>query len=134
MKEEKTKFTFKKEEKLKKRKVIDLLFKKGKSFPQYPLRWVYLKVPPEEEQKMPVQMGFSVSKKRFKKAVNRNRIKRLLREAWRLNKHKLYKQMAESGSYSVMIIYTSKEEMKFEDLEKKMKKSIKRFIKQEIDQ
>ncbi len=131
--EKKIKFTFKKEEKLKKKKEIDRLFKKGKSFHVYPLRWIYLKNDDDDDDddeiKFPVRMGVSVSKKKFKRATQRNRIKRLMREAWRLNKHKMYKKLDDSSSYSIMLIYTGKEEMPFHKLEEKMKDSIRRFLK-----
>ncbi len=126
MEKKKIKYSFKKEEKLKKKKVIETLFKKGKSFHQFPFRWVYLKT--KEDQKFPIQMGVSVSKRKFKLAVDRNRIKRLMRETWRLNKHIVYQELEEGTSFVVMLIYTSQEEMDFEDLNKKMKKSIRRFL------
>ncbi len=128
MEEKKIRYTFCKEEKLKKKKRIAFLFEKGKSFHQFPIRWVYLAATEKDVSDFPIQVGFSVSKKKFKSAVKRNRIKRLMREAWRLNKHHLYKNIPENTSYFVMLIYTSKEEMSFDELEKKMKKSMKRFL------
>ncbi|TDL99824.1 MAG: ribonuclease P protein component [Flavobacteriaceae bacterium] len=74
-----------KEKKLKKRKDIELLFQKGIGKNFFPLRAIYL---PQQEPKNGVKVLFSVPKKRFKKAVDRNKIKRLLREAYRLNQPK----------------------------------------------
>jgi ribonuclease P protein component len=93
-------------EKLKSKKLIERLFSEGQSIGQYPLRMVYL------ESKLPVdsllQAGVSVSKRNFKKAVSRNRIKRLLREAYRHNKSLLFNNLP--TAYAFMILYIGKEE------------------------
>ena len=78
-------FTYSKDEKLKKRKLIKELFDNGKAATVFPLRVIYLKK--DHNGNFPVQTGVSVSKRNFKRAVDRNRIKRLMREAYRLNKH-----------------------------------------------
>jgi ribonuclease P protein component len=77
-------YTFKKEERLCNKKLIDELFHNGSSFLCYPFKasWVFIDGP----QQFPVQILFSVSKRRFKRAVDRNLIKRRMREAYRLNK------------------------------------------------
>ena len=77
-------YTYPKSQKLKSKKTIDLLFTKGKSVSKFPLRLVYME---EENQEESIKMGVSVSKKYFKKAVDRNYFKRVLRECYRLNKH-----------------------------------------------
>ena len=82
-------FTFKRAERLKSRKVIEQLFKQGQSFAQYPLRIVWVEMA-EPRSEFPAQFALSVSRKKFKRAVDRNRIRRLVREAYRLNKHVLY--------------------------------------------
>lgn len=77
------------QEKLKQKREIDLLFEKGKWLSQGNLRIIYLdleKKPQEDFSLTNQKFGVSVSKKYFKKAVDRNRIKRLLREVYRLNK------------------------------------------------
>jgi ribonuclease P protein component len=79
-------FGFRKKERLKSRKAIDALFTGGKSLSQFPLRCMYAIFPAGAAAASPVQAGVSVSKKHFKKAVHRNRIKRLVREAYRLQK------------------------------------------------
>jgi ribonuclease P protein component len=76
-------FGFGRAEKLKSRKSIEELFAQGRSFPAYPLRVVYRFLPAEQGS---IQAGVSVSKRYFKKAVDRNRLKRLMREAYRLQK------------------------------------------------
>lgn len=80
------KYTFPKEEKLCSTKSIDRLFSSGESFIAYPLRVVYLIENEQEEEKQSASILVSVSKKKFKRAVKRNRVKRLIREAYRLNK------------------------------------------------
>ena len=80
--------TFPKKEHLYGEKVIENLHTTGSSFLVYPLRVVYLNVSQPDEQ-IPVRVMIGVSKKKFKKAVDRNRAKRLMREAYRLNKSSL---------------------------------------------
>jgi ribonuclease P protein component len=90
--------TFKRHEKLKSRKLTEALFKTGKSFNVFPFRIVYLisekgfNVPAGKafQPGYPVQFGTGAGTRHFKKAVDRNRIKRLIREAWRLQKQSLY--------------------------------------------
>jgi ribonuclease P protein component len=127
-----TQFTFKKTERLKSRKTIGRLFAGGQSFGMYPLRLVFLK---EEEPKSeaPVQFGVSVPKRSFKSAVARNRIKRKVREAWRLNKHRLYQRLEGAPEqYAFMVIYVAKEDLPFEVIEKAMQAMMRRFIKKNV--
>jgi len=91
--------TFKKEEKLKSKKLIEQLFIEGKKLKSFPLLLVYLQVPHTSDYK--IQAGFSVPKRRFKRAVDRNRIKRLVRESYRLQKNRLQE------------LYTDKEKEKY---------------------
>lgn len=82
-------FSFKKSERLCSKRLIDDLFDgKGKSMSAFPIRVVY-KVIPKEEQIAPASILISVSKRRFKRAVKRNRVKRQIREAYRKNKYLL---------------------------------------------
>ncbi len=83
-------FSFKKEERLCSKKIIDKLFSEGESFLVFPLKFVFLKT--SLPSKFPVQTGFSVGKRTFKKAVQRNLIKRKMRETYRLNKHNFYRE------------------------------------------
>ena len=75
--------TLGKQERIKGAKRIDVIFSSGDSFISYPLRIVYVK---RIKENVDLSMLVSVSKKRFKRAVKRNRVKRLVRESFRLNK------------------------------------------------
>lgn len=77
-----------KSERLNSRTAIELLFSgNAKSFSAFPLRVVF--IPVEEKEDTPASILISVPKKRFKRAVKRNRVKRQIREAYRKNKHEL---------------------------------------------
>lgn len=113
------KLTYNKDEKLKSKKAIEALFLKGKSVSAYPLRLVYLKN--DDINKI----GVSVSKKNFKRAVDRIRIKRLLREAYRLNKTLLIDNNI--TGYSFMILYNSKDMPDFELINTKIRAVFTKF-------
>lgn len=100
-------------------KRINRLFTEGQAFITYPLRVVYLVLP--EEDNFPAKVMVSVPKKRFKRAVKRNRLKRLIREAYRLNKHDLNETLKEKKhQLHVSFQYISDEELKFDYVEKRM--------------
>ncbi|MDP4269855.1 MAG: ribonuclease P protein component [Bacteroidota bacterium] len=110
-------FTLPKAERISRKLVIDKLFTKGTSFVVYPIRVVY--VTSTEEQEAQAAMMISVSKKKFKRAVKRNYIKRRIKEAYRLNKHLL--QVPESvGNISIAFIYLSGGLKSFDSLNQKM--------------
>jgi ribonuclease P protein component len=107
-------FTYSKSEKLKSRKTIDLLFSNGKSVSKFPLRLVYA---PTEGAKEKVSFGVSVSKKYFKNASDRNYLKRVLRECYRLNKHLLHENI--DKPYAFMFFYQTKELLTYQEIEEK---------------
>lgn len=119
-------FTYPKHEKLKSRTLIDGLFAEGKSVAKYPLRLVYVPVPDAAEK---IQMGVSVSKKYFKKATQRNYYKRVLRETYRHNKHILTDKMGRP--YAFMFFYQTKDELSFEEINRKTVQLFEKFIAQE---
>ncbi len=96
-------YTFKKEERLCNKKLIDQLYHNGSSFLCYPFKvsWLITTAP----QLSPAQVLFSVSKKRYKKAVDRNLIKRRMREAYRLHKEQhIYSMLCDSEKRIVFSI------------------------------
>ncbi|MCB9295260.1 MAG: ribonuclease P protein component [Lewinellaceae bacterium] len=120
-------YTFQRGERLKSRKVIGALFKEGKSFGQYPLRVVYLLLK-EPRSSFPAQFTVSVPKKKFPGAVQRNRIRRQVREAWRLNKHRLYRALKEEqGQYAILVIYVAKEALPYAEIERAMRQAVGRL-------
>lgn len=118
------KFTFNKKEKLKSQKLIELLFAEGQSVTAYPLRLVYMNAAFDDDVLM--KAGVSVSKRQFKKAVDRNRIKRLLREVYRLNKGIYFNNM--TTSYAFMILYIGKEKPTLPEIETKMNQLFEKFL------
>jgi ribonuclease P protein component len=119
------KFTFNKKEKLKSKKLVDTLFSKGQSVSVFPLRLVYASVHFDDAALF--KTGVSVSKKHFKRAVDRNRIKRLLREAFRLNKAHCFHNI--STPHAFMILYIGKEIPTLKQLEHKMTLLFDKFSK-----
>jgi ribonuclease P protein component len=98
-------FRFPKKEKLKSKKLIEQLFAEGIGVTNYPIRLVYLKTKYNDGSKCKV--GVTASKRNFKSAVQRNRIKRLLRESYRLNKHLIFNNI--EGDFAFMFLYLGKE-------------------------
>lgn len=111
-------FSFPKSERLYKKKDIQELFDKGSSFYLYPFR-VFQRQSTQDTN----QVLFSVSKKNFKKAVDRNLIKRRMREAYRLNKAAL----PETSKLQMAYIYTAKDILEFDQIRDKMVSSFKRL-------
>jgi len=115
------KYTFKKEERLCSKRRIESLFHNGSSFIVYPFRAVYQVEPSLPLGSPSVAILISVSKKRFKKAVSRNRIKRLLREAYRLEKSALGSFLGQHSLHlSLAIQYVGTEELPLVILREKM--------------
>ena len=116
-------FTFKKAERINSQLVIDKLFGGGNTaMSVFPLRAIYM-TEPLQDAPSPVRILVSVPKKRFKHAVDRNRMKRQVREAYRLNKHELCQLAAERGLLvSVAFICITDELVESAKVEKSMKK------------
>ncbi len=118
------KFTYPKVEKLKSKTTIDSLFSIGKSVSKYPLRLVYVPIELEKDEK--IKFGVSVSKKYFKKAVDRNYFKRVLRETYRLNKHLLIDNL--NQPYALMFFYQTKERLTYQEIETKTIQLFEKFV------
>ncbi|GIQ58825.1 ribonuclease P protein component [Flavobacterium collinsii] len=119
-------FTYPKNERLKSKTTIGLLFSEGKSVSKYPLRLVYR--PAEENSEEKIKIGVSVSKKYFKKAVDRNYFKRVLRETYRLNKHLLLDNIQEP--YSLMFFYQTKDRLSYAEINTKTIQLFEKFLQQ----
>jgi len=140
--------TFTRQERLKSRKAIGRLFSGGHAYVAYPLRVVWLEIAPgpapdgrgETRPKAALsgaplpsgegpghaQIAVSVSKRAFKTAVQRNRVKRRIREAYRLRKHELFEKLA-GRSIVFMVMYIAKEELPFAEISAGMQKMIRKF-------
>lgn len=108
-------------------KSIERLHTQGKAFIAYPFRVVFLLVEDESET-VPVRTMVSISKKKLKKAVDRNRVKRLMREAYRLNKSELI-EFAETNKLKVHLAfqYIANEIMSFAEINPKMQKALEKL-------
>ena len=118
------KFTLGKQERLKSKKLIENLYKNGSSIKVFPFRMMFLQV--EHTSNFPVQVGVSVAKRNFKKAPDRNRLKRLMRETYRLQKAIVYENV--DKPYIFMISYIGREEKPYQELYSKMNGLLNLFI------
>ncbi len=119
-------YSFSKKERLSNKKSIALLFEKGNSFwlHSFSVVWCYSDRPIP----FPAQMAVSVTKKSFKRAVDRNKIKRLVREAWRLNKNNLYDLLKEKEKQIIiMLVFTGKKIPDFYDVNNHIKNVISKI-------
>lgn len=115
---------FTKTERLCSKVLIEKLFKTGRSFHCPPFKIVWLQV---SESVAPAQLVISVPKRLFKKAVDRNRIKRMTREAYRNYKQQLYNAIDEKNVH-LMITYTAKTIVDYKETEEKIKSGLQRLI------
>ncbi len=141
--EQQQRYTLGKADRLKSAKLIEQLFKEGKTFSLFPFRVLYLYMEAPASSRLQstsrqteagasayLQTAFSVSKKYFKKAADRNRIKRLMREAWRLQKNSLSARTNEHNrNLRVFLIYTGNELPAYDLVFEKMTAVIKRLVK-----
>lgn len=116
--------TFTKQERLKSSKTISNIFAEGASFYCFPFRFAWIEV--NDEVPHPVQVAFSVPKRKFKSAVKRNLIRRRIKEAYRKNKCMLYDNLTKN--VALVIIYTHKEEPDYTLVETKIKEAFVRFL------
>jgi len=115
---------FGKSERLKSKKLFQSVFDNGKALTAYPLKVFYL---PVSDADIPsTQVGVLVGKKKFKRAVSRNRIKRIIREAYRLNKHLIFNNI--EGKYAFLFLYIGDNLPTSETVEKAMVSFINKLI------
>ena len=125
IKESTPEYLFPKEEKLCREKSIDRLFSKGESFIAYPLRVVYLIENESDKGQSAASVLVSVSKKKFKRAVKRNRVKRMIREAYRLNKSNYYSLLQQHCQHvDIAFLYLKDELPNCSEIEKAMLKAM----------
>jgi ribonuclease P protein component len=118
--------TFKKKERLTNKITFDNLFTKGKRFSTPPFRLVWIVT--TSTLSTPVQLGISVPKKNFNKAVDRNKIKRRIRESYRKHKGALYAVLHKKNTIALMIIYIAKEAQSYKEIESKMIVSLQKLV------
>lgn len=124
--------TFRNEERLKSSKIIKMLFGHGNSFFVHPFKVNWL--PGEGTAKSPARVLIGVSRKNFRKAAQRNQVKRLCREAYRKNKYFLYEYLNDREvNCNFSLIYIGKTKEKYTNIEEKIIEVIKRLI-SEIEQ
>jgi len=126
---EKRRFTLRKTERLTDKREIAALFSSGNSLTQFPFRLVYNETQKEKEQ--PVKITFAVPKRNFKHAVDRNLLKRRMREAFRLNKYTLYDALKENDKHlNIILIYIGKQKFRYRKIEKSITKLLCELPKQ----
>jgi ribonuclease P protein component len=120
--------SFSKDEKLKSRKAISSLFDVGMSSFSYPLKVFYTvnQVEHDSKKQLP-KIGVSVSKRKFKNAVDRNLLKRRIKEAYRLNKYILIDTQL-NLNFEILFVYISDQEEEYLSIEKGMKKILKSIV------
>lgn len=116
--------SFDRKQRLKDKILIGKLFSQGSSVSKFPLRLVYLKT--EHASDTRIKVAVSVSKRSFKRAVDRNRIKRLMREVYRLNKSLFYRE-TERDQYAFVFLYTGRSLPSYEELQETFIKLSEKF-------
>ncbi|MBP6334598.1 MAG: ribonuclease P protein component [Bacteroidia bacterium] len=118
--------TFKKSERLSSRIVFELLMKKGHQLQETPFRLIWLKT--KLNTAFPAQAAFAVPKKKFKSAVHRNRIKRMMREVYRKNKSGFYPLLVDKEKQAALLfVYSGQTIPEFSEVEQKLIQILKRF-------
>lgn len=114
-------------ERLKSKKAFEALFAEGKSIASFPLRLRYARV--HLTGKKSPKVAVSAPKRKFRGAVKRNRVKRLVREAYRLNKHLVFNKV--EGDFALLFLYLGDKAPTFLEVERAMQRLLKEFLKKE---
>lgn len=123
-------FSFPKKERLKSKKLIEQVFEEGKSIKRFPLKLIYLKTPLPED--VPCQVAMAVPKKKVRQAVKRNRIKRLMRESYRLQKGDTFNKTV--GNFALLFLYLGKESPEYREIDSAMTVLLDKFLKETQDE
>ena len=110
------------------KKLIEQLFDDSNSLNSFPFSSKFILI--DKKDGPPFQVAFSVPKKKFKSAVDRNKIKRLMRESLRLNKLIIEEKIPTDKQLALFLIYTPREEFSFEILNSKMVKLLNKITTQ----
>lgn len=116
---------FPKSERLTRRGLFSQIITTGDSVKAYPIKFVFLEVDATPSDAK-YQIAFAVSKRRFKKAVDRNRMKRVMRESWRIHKDEFIRIFGEK-KYVILAIYMSDEKVDRNQLDRCMQKAIAKW-------
>jgi len=119
--------SFPKKEKLTNKRLFEALFSEGKNLREFPIKLIYL--PTHFDDGTRVKVAVVAPKKKFKTAVERNRIKRLLRESYRLNKPLIFNNI--EGNYAFIFLYLGKKAPSFDVVDLAIKKLLEAFLKKE---
>lgn len=123
--------TFEKEERLRSKKIIERLFSEGNDFYESPFKVIWLDM--AMESKFPVHVLISVSKRKIRKAVSRNLLKRRIREAYRKNKSEFLKFMqGQNSQCTLAIVYTASHIAKYQQIERKIILVLQRLQKEQL--
>ena len=120
---------FPRQQRLKKKKLIDALFQQGRQEKLYPILFFYHPNPDPSTKNH--QVLFSVPSKVFRKAIERNKIKRKLREAYRINKHLIMDNLNSDVSFLLGYVYISRTILPYKEIEKQVLASfniIRKFV------
>ncbi len=120
--------TFSKKEKLKGKKAFDILFSEGQSIKAYPIQLRFL--PMDFPDGASIKVAVVAPKKKFRKAFQRNRVKRLLREAYRLNKYLVFNNI--EGNYALLFLYLGNTMPNYAEVEVAVQQLLRNFVKQHL--